>query len=123
MKQGPAVQFYYEDGDMKLSKLGNDNKNEWDVDCSDLTNVRICSKSNNICYYYNKHNLLYIQISSDGVKVRNRRHKGKPVCKMSLTAPVPAPVPVPVPPVPVPLVPVPVPVQKLHENPPQQTNL
>ena len=48
MKQGPAVQFYYEDGDMKLSKLGNDNKNEWDVDCSDLTNVRICNKINNL---------------------------------------------------------------------------
>ena len=104
MKQGPAVQFYYEDGDMKLSKLGNDNKNEWDVNCSDLTNVRICSKTT-ICYYYNKHNLLYIQISSDGVKVRNRRHEDKPVCKMSLKAPIP------------------VPVQKLHENPQQQTNL
>lgn len=44
MKLGPAVQFYYEDGDIKLSKLGNGNKNEWDVDCIDLTNVRICSK-------------------------------------------------------------------------------
>ena len=47
MKLGPAVQFYYEDGYMKLSKLGNGNKNEWDVDCSDFTNVRI-SKSNNL---------------------------------------------------------------------------
>ena len=41
MKLGPAVQFHYVDGYMKLSKLGNDNKNEWDVGCSDLTNVRI----------------------------------------------------------------------------------
>lgn len=47
MKQGPAVQFYYEDGDMKLSKLGHVNKNEWEVNCSDLTNVRVKAT---ICY-------------------------------------------------------------------------